>query len=115
MKATLCVLVTFFAFPLLASESPEIVLRLKEKMSMEQLAQNVMDPQSSRYEKYYSPEEIRKLAGPSRIEYSNFKAALKKSGFKIIRESKTRLFITVTAERKTLENAFSMHLTNDFD
>jgi subtilase family serine protease len=79
----------------------EILLRLKEKVPLEKLAQDVMDPASPRYGKFYSPEEIRDLSGPDEVTYSNFVSDLNARGYTVVNEDKTKLFITVvpTANR----------------
>jgi len=85
----------------------ETVLRLEQRVSMEKLAQNVMDPHSSRYRVFYSPEEIRDIAAPSRSDYSALLNQLQSKGFRIVSESKTHLFVTVSADHSIYEQVFS--------
>lgn len=93
-----------------SAKSMNVVLRLKERVSMEELAQSVMDPSSSHYNQFYSPEEIRDLAGPSEIEYQSLLKALESKGMKVVSESKTHLFITVNTEHTNVENTFKAKL-----
>src|SRR5208282_5844031 len=99
----LCVLFSFdvYAHPM------DIVLRLKEKIPMEDLARIVLDPQSSRYGHFFSPEELRDLVGPSDDEYASLKENLRAENLTIVSESKTRLILTVRGEKAVLENLFS--------
>ena len=57
------------------------VVRLKEQVAIETLAHNVQDPSSPRYGIYYTPEEIRELSAPSKSDYDNALAQLRKEGF----------------------------------
>jgi kumamolisin len=103
-----------FALPMLAiavctlgstsvrAETIQAVLRLNETVSMEKLAQSVTDPTSPRYRSYYTPEEIKTLAGPSDADYSSLITKLQSEGVVIVKESPTHLFITVRAERSYL-------------
>jgi kumamolisin len=69
---------------------------------MQELARAVTDPASPRFRKFYTPAEIRALAAPTDAEYAAFVARLKAEGAKIVRESPTRLTLTVRAERSYL-------------
>jgi kumamolisin len=84
------------------AESIQAVIRLKETVSMEKLAQSVTDPTSPRYRSYYTPEEIKNLAGPSDADYSSLINQLQSEGVQIVKESPTHLFITVRADRSYL-------------
>jgi kumamolisin len=116
MKASFKVGLLVFVFSFTALAKPmEVVLRLKEKISMEQLAASVIDPTSLRHNKFYSPEEIRDLVAPSDEEYARLKNELVKEGLKITRESKTHLFVTVQGDSSQFEQTFSTHLESDFN
>ena len=86
------------------------VLRLKERIKMEDLAASVRSPVSLRYQSVYSPEEIRDLSAPSEQEYQRLIENLKADGFLIVAESKTHLWVSVRAEKSTFESAFSFQV-----
>jgi kumamolisin len=86
------------------AESIQAVIRLNETVSMQKLAQSVTDPTSPRYRSYYTPEEIKTIAGPSDADYNSLIEQLKSEGVEIVKESPTHLFITVRAERSYLAN-----------
>ena len=116
MSASLRVGLWVFVFSVTVMGKPmEVVLRLKEKIPMEQLAATVMDPQSVRYNNFFTPAEIRDLVAPSETEYENLKSELIKDGFEITHESFTRLLITVQGDSSLFEHVFSTHLESDFD
>lgn len=81
----------------------EVVIRLKERVSMDELAKSVMDAHSPRYQQFYTPEEIRELAAPTEEEYLGIVNQLKQEGLELVSESPTRLFMTVRGERSILE------------
>ncbi len=83
------------------------VLKLQEKIPMEALATDVQDPTSTRFNKFFTPEEIRDLSGPDDSTYNEFIAQLKKEGFKIIKESPTHLWVTISADSKIYDHAFN--------
>jgi len=85
----------------------ELILRLKERVSMEELAKNVSDPASPRFRKYYSAEEIKALSAPSASDYANLLIQLKAQGFKVVRESKSHLYVTVQADHSQVEKTFN--------
>lgn len=88
----------------------ELVLRMQERVSMEKLAASVTDVDSPRYGKFYSPEEIRDIAGPLDSTYSQSVQTLKAKGFKIVGEDKTHLFVTIRASQAVVEKAFGTKL-----
>jgi len=94
-----------FITPVSASaDSLETVLRLQETVPMEALAKEVSDPTSSRFQQFYTPEEIRKISAPSDADYAKLLDQLRADGATIVKESTTHLFITVRAERSYLAN-----------
>jgi kumamolisin len=86
------------------------VLRLKEKVSLETLAQNVRDPASSRYAHFYGPDEIRALSAPSQDDYASLLAQLKEEGFTVVGESNTHLWVSVQAEPEIFEQVFGTRI-----
>lgn len=86
------------------------VLKLKERVSMEQLARNVLDPSSDHYQRFYEPAEIRQLAGPSDQEYDDLLAGLKADGFRVVAESPTHLWVSIQGERAMYESVFSTQI-----
>ncbi len=102
----LAVALPAFAKPITA------VVRLKEKMSIENLAYNVQNPGSERFGKAYTPDEIRSLAGPSDVDYQQTLSALKAEGFTILAESPTHLWISVKGDSSLFESTFSTQIAN---
>lgn len=88
----------------------DLVLKLKERTSIEALARSVNDPSSPRYHKFYTPAEIKTLVAPSEAEYSSLIRALKIKGFEIVRESPSHTLITVRAEHTQVENTLGTKL-----
>lgn len=91
----------------------ESVLRLKERVSMEKLAEEVQNPRSPRYRQFYSPEEIRELAAPSATQYADLLAQLRSKGFTIVSESKSHLIVTVSADHRVFEQTFATQISFD--
>jgi subtilase family serine protease len=77
------------------AHAADVLLRLKEKSPLENLAKSVLDPSSPRYGKFYTPEEIRSLSGPDERAYGAFVHDLKERGYQIVAEDRTGLFLTV--------------------
>jgi len=105
---------SLFAFTVLQTnahaKSVDLVLRLKERVSMESLANSVLNPASPRYQMYYSPEEIRALAAPTDEDYQNLLSALESQGMKVIHESPSHLLVTVRTETAQVERVFATKL-----
>jgi len=101
----LSALVSFFSIPTFAKEI-EITLRLKERVPIEQLAKQVIDPSSDRFGKPYSAEEIKSLVAPSDQDYSAFIKTLQAAGYKITFESKSRLLVSVRGDDQSLADLF---------
>src|SRR3954471_7426594 len=80
-----------------SSKTLELVLRLKEKVAIETLAESVLDPSSPRYGRPYSVAEIREIVAPSDSDYAKLLEGLKSTGFELVSESPSRLIITVRA------------------
>jgi kumamolisin len=94
-----------------ASATPmNLVLRLTERVPMEELAKNVMDPASPRYHQFYTADEIRELAAPTDADYQNLLQALQQKGFIVTHESKSHLFVSVTTENTNVENVFQTQI-----
>ena len=92
------------------AKNTDMVLRLKEKVSMEELASNVLNPSSSRYGQFYTPEEIQELVAPTNAEYSQLLQNIKVQGFQVVHESKSHLFITVRGSRQNIEQTFGAQI-----
>lgn len=86
------------------------VLRLQERISMEELATNVQNPSSAHYRKFYTPQEIRELSAPSPQEYSAILQQIRSEGFTVVKESPTHLWISVRGDSALFENVFSTKL-----
>lgn len=86
------------------------VLHLKERVSMEELAREVQDPRSPRYGKFFSPEEIRDISGPSTRDYQEMIDQLQQDGFKVTAKSPTRLWVAVQGDKSLFEQTFSTKL-----
>jgi kumamolisin len=84
------------------ADTAEVVLGLHQKVSMQELARSVEDPASPRYQKFYTPSEIRAIAAPSDADYQNLLASLQKSGVTVVSESATHLSLTVRGEKSVL-------------
>lgn len=92
------------AFSTTASASPvNLVLRLKERTSIETLANSVTNPSSPRYKKFYTPTELKALVAPNDADYQQLVQTLKQKGFEITRESPSHLVISVRGEQKDVE------------
>lgn len=101
-----------------AAHADQAVVRVKQKVSMADLAREVSDPASPRYRQFYSPEEIGALSGPTEAEYAGLVAQLKARGLKITSESPTHLWIGVEGSPANLaslnERAQSAFASLDF-
>jgi kumamolisin len=86
------------------------VLRIKQKIAMEELARSVRDPHSARYRQFYSPDEIRELSAPTTSEYNQLISLLQKQGFTVVKESPTHLWISVRGEVSLFESTFATAL-----
>ncbi len=86
------------------------VLRLKERVKMEDLAASVRSPVSLKYKEVYSPDEIRIISAPPEEEYQSLLSELKALSFQIVGESKTHLWISVRAEAQVFERVFATRI-----
>jgi kumamolisin len=85
------------------AETVQAVVNLKERTSMEALARSVTDPSSPRYLEFYTPQEIREIAGPSNTDYMSVLSQLKAGGVEILHESPTHLSISIRGERAIIQ------------
>ena len=85
-------------------------IRLKERVTMEQLAQNVKNPSSDHFGRFYEPTEIRKISAPSDAQYNDLIAGLKSEGFTVVSESPTHLWITIRGEQAVYESIFNTQI-----
>jgi len=88
------------------AETLNAMIRLQEKVPLEQLADNVRNPGAPRFGAYYSPTEIREIAAPSDEEYSLVVQQLKNEGLQITGENKTHLWIAVKGDSTVFEKVF---------
>jgi kumamolisin len=88
------------------------VLRLKEKVQMQDLAAMVRSPVSLRYQVFFSPQEIKALSAPSELEYQDLIQNLETSGFQILSESPTHLYVSVRADESLYEKVFAIQILN---
>ena len=100
------------AFVLLASASSSLaapitaVLRLRARVSIEALAGSVSDPKSAHYGRFYTPEEIGAVSGPSDLDYRALLAQVRADGFKIESESPTHLWVGISGDAPHFEKTF---------
>ena len=86
------------------------VIHLTENVPMSELAKQVTDPSSPRYQKFFTPEEIREKSAPSDAQYEMLLDQLRAEGLQITAESKTHLWVSVSAEKNTFERTFLTQL-----
>jgi len=96
-----------------AAEPVRAILRLKERVSMQQLAADVQNPNSSRYGRYFTPQEIREFAGPADQDYKMLLSQLQDEGFKVVNESKTHLWVEVEADSEQFNETFRTNVQSD--
>jgi subtilase family serine protease len=115
MKQTLIlsILATFAVNSAAFADPVTLVLKLKERTSMAELARSVSDPSSARFNKFYTTEEIRALAAPTDAEYQSLIDSLKQRNFTIVRESKSHLIVTVSAEQANVESTLGTRLKRE--
>jgi kumamolisin len=89
------------------------VLKLKERVTMQQLAESVQNRLSARYQKFYSPEEIKQLAGPTDEQYQELLKEVKAQGFTVVSESPTHLWISVKGDSAQFEKAFATQISTE--
>jgi subtilase family serine protease len=85
------------------------ILRLKEKVPLESLAQNVKALADTHG--FYTPEDIRELSGPSDAEYNQLLSQLRAEGFTVTRESPTHLWISISGDHTAFEKTFGTKVT----
>jgi kumamolisin len=72
-----------------------LILRLQERVPIEELANSVTDASSPQYGKVYTAEEIRAISGPTDADYHTLLQTLATKGFEVTRESPTHLWVEV--------------------
>jgi kumamolisin len=92
------------------AEQITTTLHLKERVSMQELAQNVHNPASSHFNRFYEPSEIRQLAAPTDAQYNDLVAGLKAEGFAIVSESPTHLWLSVRGEHAIYESLLNTRI-----
>jgi subtilase family serine protease len=112
MNKALTLILTTMALTLPALAQPvTTVLKLKDRVSMQELAQNVQNPKSAHYRQFYTPAEIRALAAPSDKDYAALLQTLKNEGFAIVQQSPTHLWISVKADTQVYQSLFSVRFS----
>jgi kumamolisin len=86
------------------AETTKVILGLQKQVDMAALAKSVTDPNSSRYQQFYTTEEIKKLAAPSDQDYAATLQQLQNDGIEVVSESPSHLYVTVRGERSYFEN-----------
>ncbi len=112
----LCVLMmslSTLASGVVRAESVDATIRLTERVPLEKLAKDVNDPHSARYGKFYSSDEIKKIAGLTDADYNKLINQLKSQGFTITNESKTHLWIGVRGDSKVFANVFKTNFSKN--
>ena len=108
---SLTIIVCLIIVPFANANPLEVTLTLKQNSSIDQLAENVSDPNSDRYGNFYTPEEIKDLVGPSDQDYQTLLANLQREGFHVVDESRTHLLLRVEADHTVFERVFRTKLT----
>ena len=108
------VLATVLASCSLATTPSQVtaVLRLKGKVSLQDLAASVRDPSSPRFGIPYSPAEIKALSGPSDEDYNQFVTQLTSEGFQIAAQSPTHLWVSVKGPSSLFDQVFGSNIQN---
>lgn len=106
---------SLLTFSQAGAETIHALIRLKEKIPLEQLAYDVRSPDSPRFGHYYSPEEIQNLSGPSSDEYTQLLQQLKSEGFTIERETRTRLWVGISGDSANFERVFQTQFDRNKD
>src|SRR5690348_8301268 len=86
------------------------IVRLKERIPLELLAQSVRQPGSSRFGQFFAPEEIRSLSGPVDDDYDQLLAELKNDGFQIVSESGTHLWVGIQGDAALFDKVFNSRI-----
>jgi kumamolisin len=86
------------------ADNAQVILGLQKQVDMEALAKSVTDPNSPRYQKFYTTDEIKQLAAPSDSDYQNTLQQLQNDGVTIVSESPSHLYVTVSGERSYFED-----------
>lgn len=86
------------------------VLRLNEKVPLENLAYYAKT-QSTPLTRYYTAADIRKISAPADSAYQGLLVALHNKGLKVVSESPTHLWVSVSADSTVFENVFNTRIT----
>jgi kumamolisin len=95
------------------AETITATIKLRERTPVAQLAANVQDSAHERYGKYYTADEIRQASGPSDADYANLLTELNLAGVSVVKETKTHLWLTVSADSSVIENLFQTRLEHN--
>ena len=109
MKSTLLwSLALFGTVTSVAQANPlDLVLKIKERVPVEELANSVMNPRSPRFQRFFTPDEIRDISGPTDADYQRLLANLRSRGFEIVAESRSHLYLTVRTDTTTVPRNFN--------
>jgi kumamolisin len=97
---------------LVSHEKMTAVLRLQERVPLENLAQNVRNARAMGIETHYEPQEIRQLSGPTQADYDTLIAQLRSEGFEITQESPTHLWISVQSDAANFSRVFNTRIVS---
>lgn len=83
-------------------------LLLKERTTLDQLANNVQNPDHARFRQYYTPDEIRDLVAPPDEEYAKLVRDLREEGFSITYQSPSHTVVSIRADHFLFEKVFKI-------
>jgi hypothetical protein len=87
-----------------------LTLKRDDQAAFDRYLRDVYDENSSNYLKFLSQAEIVKRFGPSRSVYAELSHYLRKSGLRLIQQSRNRLTVTVRGTRTEVERAFHVKI-----
>lgn len=82
-----------------------IVLRRADPFAFSQFLADLQDPQSPRYRRYLTPQEVSARYGPTQDDYDAVAAHFTANGFTVGEGSQNRMTLTVTGSRSAVEAA----------
>ncbi len=107
MRNAIIFLLSLFVFSFSArADQITATFVLKKRVTMEQLASNVYDPKSPHYGVFYTPEEIRDIAAPTKEKYDALIKELQRVGLRVTWQSRSRFVISVRGDHTVFESVF---------
>lgn len=85
-----------------------LVLPLSNQTALDSLLQNLYDPSSPSYRQFLTVEQFTSTFGPSQDDYNQVISFAEANGFTVVRTSRNRLNIDVTAPVASIERAFNV-------